>query len=56
MDPDLVDHSKSRRLPLGAWTRSEVDQVRPDLRDMQSTGLVDQIHPDHFDPRKKNFR
>ena len=55
MDPDLVDDSKSSQLPLGARTGSEVDQVRSDLRDMQSTGSVDQIYPDHLDPEKKNF-
>ena len=53
MDRDLVDDSKSSQLPLGARTGSKVDQVRPDLKNMQSTGSVDQIHPDHLDLEKK---
>ena len=54
MDLDLVDHSKSSQSPLGARTGLEVDQIRTDLRAMRSTGSVDQIHPDHLDPGKKN--
>ena len=53
MDPNLVNDSKSSQSPLGARTGSEVDQIRPDLRDMRSTGSMDQIHPDHLDPGKK---
>lgn len=33
-----------------------VDQVRPELRDMQSTELIDQIHSKHFDKRKIIFQ
>ena len=49
MDPDLVDHSKSSQSLLNVQTGLEVDQVRPDLRDMQSTESIDQIHSNHFD-------
>lgn len=33
-----------------------MDQVRPRQRDMQSTGLVDQIHPRYPNPPKIIFR
>ena len=52
MDPDLINHSKSSRSFLGSRTQLEIDQVRPDFRDMRSTGSVDQIHPDHLNPKK----
>lgn len=29
--------------------RSFTDQVRPNLMDIQSTGLIDQIYPNHLD-------
>ena len=35
---------------------SLMDQVRPDLREMRSTGSMDQIHPDYPDSEKKNFQ
>ena len=52
MDPDLIDHSGSIRSPLGARGWIDVDQVRPELRDMRSTGSMDLIHSEHPDPRK----
>ncbi len=52
MDSDLVDHSESSRSPLGARRWIDVDQVRPGLRDMRSTGSTDLIHSEHPDPQK----
>ena len=49
---DLVDHSESSRSPLDARGRLDDDKVRPDLRDIRSSGSVDLIHPDHPDPGK----
>ena len=33
-----------------------MNQIRPDLRDMQFIELINIIYLDHLDPRKKNFQ
>lgn len=54
MNPNLFNHSKSSQSSLNFWGGSDVDQVRPDLTDMQSMGLMDQIYPNYLD-QEKNF-
>ena len=47
VNPNLIDHSESRRAFLGALDRSNVNQVRSYLRDIKSIESVDRIHPNH---------
>ena len=51
--PDPIDHSEICRSPSGARSGLLMDQVRSDLRNMRSTGSMNQIHPDHLDLEKK---
>lgn len=50
-----MDYSGSSWSLLDALDRLDVDEVRPDFRDMQFTSLMDQIYLNHLDPEKKNF-
>ena len=52
VDSDPVDHPGSVWSPYSARCGSTMGLVRPGQGDMQSTGLVDQIHPGHLDPPK----
>ncbi len=49
MDLDSVDHLGSGRSPNGDPCGLIMDQVRPGNKNIQSTGSVDQIHPEHLD-------
>lgn len=48
-----MDHFESNQSSLNAWDGSDMDELRLNLWDMQSTGLVDTIYLDYLDPRKK---
>lgn len=53
VDWNLIDHSRSSWSPLDAQGRSDMDEVRLNLIDIQSTGSVDKIYSDHFDLGQK---
>ena len=53
VDWDFIDYSGFSRSPLDAWYRSDVDEVKLDLRNIQSMELMDPIHSDHLDSGKK---
>ena len=56
VDWDLIDDFRSSQSSLSAFGGLDVNQARPDIKDLQFTGLVDLIHSDLSDLRKKIYQ